>query len=321
MVFTEIIKVTFDKEYKDSTITTMTNTIKRVMRESGGYDGIQLFDKKYITKHKDAIINFLKANNQSSVTQTVIRVMELLKFPKKAIGELVAIKNQQQADRNIDYMTKQEEDEEESLYDWNELMELQTKFEGEYEANKDDLKYNIKYLFLSLIKYSEPLRSQNYTDTILVDKNPRNSKENFLNINTGLLRLVDYKTSGKYGTQDIILKPELMKIIKQVNSNIKNKYLIPRVNDANEKQTSQSLGEFLTNFIGVSTSKLRSMYVTEMHRQKLPINTSNMLHSQKTSSTVYNKNTENFIIEKGKVFTPINKGDLVERDGKLYMRS
>ena len=319
MVLTEAVKKVLDQNYKSNTIVTMIGAIKRVMKDVG-IENVT-FDKKYIIKNFNKIKDILTSINQSPVTFYILRVGELEKIPNKKLQELKDLKDKQQINRNIEYKSKEEEIENDALYDWDGLMELQGKFERDYEDNKTDVNYNLKYLFLSLIKYLEPQRSQIYTDTILVTNNPRKQTSNFLNLNTGLLRLVEYKTKSNYGTKDIILSEPLMKIVNKVHNQIGNKYLISRIGDVNEMQSSQSFGQYLRNFIGVSTSGIRSLYVSYLHSKGLKPNTNQMLHSKSVSDAVYNRHFENHIVNDGKIFIPVNKGDLIEKDGKMYIKA
>jgi hypothetical protein len=182
--------------------------------------------------------------------------------------------------------------------------------------NPDDIKLNIQYLFANLIKYQPPQRSQIYYNTVITTKNE--SEGNYLNLNTGSLVLRDFKTAKRYQEVKIKLQPELMSVIREVHSRIKNKWLISRLDGS--QHTSISFNAFLTDFIGMGTSKLRSLYVSYNNKHKIEFKPKQMLHSKEVSDTIYNKHTEPWVIKDGVIFYPVREGELLEQNGKFYIK-
>jgi hypothetical protein len=222
---------------------------------------------------------------------------------------------QQQIDTTNNYKMKQE-DEEDDLYTWEELMELSERLKERLVKNPDDIKLNIQYLFANLIKYQPPQRSQIYYNTIISTKNE--SEGNYLNLITGSLVLRDFKTAKRYQEVKIKLQPELMSVIREVHSRIKNKWLIPRLDGT--QHTSISFNAFLMDFIGMGTSKLRSLFVSYNNKHKIQFNPKQMLHSKEVSDTIYNKHTEPWVIKDGVIFYPVREGELLEQNGKFYIK-
>lgn len=303
-------------QYKETSITTFQYNINRIF--SGilkKNDGTRVLTIQLINRHIKAILEKINLINQSSVTFSLLKILSLINPHSKHLDTIDEIMKQQQIDATNNYKMKQEEVEAD-LYTWDELMELAEKLKARLEKNPDDIKLNLQLLFANLIKFQPPQRSQIYYNTKITAKNE--TEGNYLNLNTGTLVLRDFKTAKRYQEVKIKLQPELMSVIKEVHNRINNQWLISRLDGT--QHTAISFNAFLMDFIDMGTSKIRSLYVSYNNKHKIEFKPRDMLHSKETSDTIYNKHTESFVVKDGVVFYPVNEGQLIERNGKFYIK-
>lgn len=319
MILPEVVNIEFENSsYKLSSIKVFKANLQRIMNAvdtSANHETI--FDSDFIDNHIDAIYDFLKATNQSPVTYTFFRFLKMVNPNNTNIYKIYELKQQQESDKKLNALQKKN-DSDEFTYTLDELEEMRQRLGKELEKDSSSLKVNIKYLFLSLIRYLEPQRSEIYWSTKIVNKDEKIG--NTLNLTKGILTIRDFKTDTIHEPIIISLPDELMKIVRQVHKNIGNAYLIPRLQNAEQQQTSISLNRFLMDFLGMSTSSLRKLYVTTQNSKKLPIINKHMGHTKQVSDLIYNKNVEPFIYQNGQLYVPAAKNDVIEVGNALYMR-
>lgn len=318
MIIPDSVYQQLAKDYKASSIKTFESSLTRIMKAvNPSYDGTQIFDEDSIERYFDLIHTYLESVDKSPLTYAFLKLVKILMPGSEYIGDLKELQEQQEVNKKMDYLQKKGEDED-FPFNWDELMEMQESLEKQVQKNKTDTRLNIKYLFMSLIKYVEPQRSEIYTSTFFTEKDT--TIGNYINLNKGVWHIRNFKTDGIHEPIKIPLPNELMGIIKEVRNNIKSIYLIPRLDDVTGQQTSVSLNKFLKTFLLMSTSKIRSLYVTTMTARQEAINSQNMGHTANVSRLVYNKNVNDYVVRNGQLYFPAAKNEVIQIKDAIYIR-
>lgn len=214
MIIPECVYNQFTKDYKASSVKTIVSNLTRIMVAVNPlFNGQQQLDEKFIDDHFGLILLFLESINQSSVTYSLLKLIKILMPGSEYIGDLKELQEQQETDRKMKYLQKKGE-EEQFKFSWDELMEMQESLGKQLQKNRTDSRLNIKYLFLSLIKYVEPQRSEVYISTILTEKDSKIG--NYINLNKSTWHIRNFKTNNLHKPIQIQLPVELMDIIKEV---------------------------------------------------------------------------------------------------------
>jgi len=126
------------------------------------------------------------------------------------------------------------------------------------------------YVLLSFFYYLPPLRTQDYVNTILLEKikedKLKTTTKNFISLHHKVMVINGYKTAKIYGRREIELPDKLVKILRNFKEKSKSLWLVPRLQGTmQEPMTSESCTHFINRIFGkkISTTELRRAYVSQ----------------------------------------------------------
>ena len=310
-MFSDKLKKSLTNKYRESTIKTMENNIKRVNKHA--LDKTEFVEKDL---HKIDIIKPYLEEQGLGIKKTLIaNIIGVLKHtipktPKKVLTKWEKYFNdvcKVYADKTK-YKESSEKDKENHM-SMNEIMEIFNKYkdgvkgitEDKHELKPSEITMYEKYIILYLYTTLPPLRSEDYYKMLLTIS----KKDNYINLKTGIMYIKHYKTSKTYGTRKIKLPKDLVEVLrrwykiqKKFNEKLEKVYLIPIVKTKLESSQSQQGFTDLLNRIfypkKISSSMLRKIYVSEIldknlspdERKKL---TKVMGHSLEMQEFIYSR--------------------------------
>ena len=195
-------------------------------------------------------------------------------------------------DKEYQESTKKEE---ENKLSQNDLIKLRD--EWKVQLTDKFTKYDIYYVLLSLYTYIQPLRSQDYYNTRLVSQywSHRKDKINHLDLSEKKLYLYDYKTASTYGTREISVPDELIKILDDFNKKSLSGYIIcsPKGQKLEANNFNRMFNE-ATKGKKFSCNMARKCFVAEGIDNNKPIEERKndariMAHSTSTAQCYYSK--------------------------------
>lgn len=281
----EVLK-SLEKKYRESTIRTMNNNIKRIFLQALKTDVYKTEDLYEIEKIKP----YLEEQKLGVKKTLIANILGLLKLQKKPKTPKPILKKWEKYFDEVckDYADKSKykessEKEKANHMSMDEIKQTLKHYEGLVKVikNKDTFKpkdmitYE-KYIVLLLYTTLPPLRSEDYYKMLLTISR----KHNYTNLKSRVMYIKVYKTSKTYGTRKINLTKELneelkewVTIQKKYNPDLETVYLMPTVGSKLTKPLSQQAFTDLLNRIfhpkKISSSMLRKIYISELIDKQL----------------------------------------------------
>lgn len=241
----DLVEKIFNEKFKPSTAKTYINRIKKLLQELN-YKGKSL----RFVNNIDKIENVLQNKSISVKKGTFVALSHLSK------GKIKVYWTSKYKTINSDIFKNQKEriltiKDKENIITYPELKKLI------YDKKKD----YTKYILLKLLQ--QPFNIRNEYRRLKFGED--NNKDNFIDLNKGVIILNDYKTKDKYGKQEIELNKGLLTNLKTYHKKTKYEYLL-----GNEKMTSDKfsllLTELFTELINkhITTNLLRKIIINDI---------------------------------------------------------
>lgn len=182
----------------------------------------------------------------------------------KAVKKLSEIINDEKDDNKLVNR------ENERYIEWDDILKLRD------SIKKDDYNGYLKYLILCLYTMTPPRRSKDYALMKIVKstKEAKDDNYNYLILNSkgGTFIFNQYKTKNSYGSQEINVPSDLLKVIKYwiKNYNINGEWLL--VNLQGNNYSDNALTKYIISFMEKLTGKrfgvgmFRVSYVTHLNK-------------------------------------------------------
>ena len=267
------------KKYKDSSIRTLSNSIKKIHKE---IFNVETYDPKLLYKYTK-IIKWIKSNieKQSSQKNLLAAILAFIKAEPDTPEEIISkykeyfntFAKKVETDRKYIEPTQKEKD------NWIPYSDVKKKFneiKKEIKKNKNKNLFQ-KYLALAFYNYLPPLRGEEYYNTVIINNCSDGSyenllkltKRNILDITNKKLVSYYYKTANVYGLRIIDLPKPLIDIVKESQIlNDFNHFLFPNHQSVRPSPMSQPA---FTNLLfrifdpnKISTSMLRKIYISDI---------------------------------------------------------
>lgn len=285
MEFPKSIIKELQKKYKDSSIKTLSNSIKKIHSElfkTDKYNSNLLY--KYTT-----VIKWIKNNidKQSSQKNLLAAVLAFIKAEPDTPDQIIqkyqeyfnTFAKKVETDRKYIEPTKKEKD------NWIPYSQIKKKFNSLKKEIKNKKNFNSpadkslfqKYLVLAFYSFLPPLRGEEYYNTVIVNNCSDGSYENLLKLTKrNILDITNkkivsyyYKTANVYGLRIIDIPKQVIDIIKQSQIiNDFNHFLFPNLTSVRPEPMSQPAftGMLFRIFDPnkISTSMIRKIYISDI---------------------------------------------------------
>ena len=280
------VKKSLEKKYRESTIKTIDNNIKRIFINALKSETYKTDDLYEIDKIKP----YLEQQGLGMKKTLIANILGLLKLQTKPKTPKAVLKKW---DKYFDTICKEYSDK--SKYKESTEKEIENhmsmdEIRGLLESYKEhidridktedltvrDMITYEKYIVLYLYTTLPPLRSEDYYKMLLTISR----SDNYINLKTKTMYIKVYKTSKTYGTRKIKLTKELaevltkwVKIQKRFNPDLETVYLMPTIKSKlTEPQTQQGFTDLLNRIFSpkkISSSMLRKIYISELMDKEL----------------------------------------------------
>ncbi len=246
MFLPQYVIVELKKKYKDSSIKTIDNNIKRIFNNNQ-------YDKNLFNDY-EKIHKFMELIGKTSVKKSLINnivvvcgIEEINNDKYKELFKLYAKEHDNEYKYNSKYICKN-------------VPNLEF-FKERSEMLKNSKKQNL-YIISCLYTYLPALRGEEFYKTkIGIQLN-----ENYLDIDRWVLVVQDYKTVKKYGVREIKIPLVLQNILKEYCKTRIGKYLISIDDEGNKKIGNTLMVKYLHIIFGdkISVDVIRKIFITEV---------------------------------------------------------
>lgn len=310
----DVIK-SLEKKYRQSTIKTMNNNIKRIFIHA-------LKTETYKTESLyeiDKIKPYLEDQSLGMRKTLIANILGLLKLQTKPKTPKAVIKKWEKYFDNVckEYADKSKykessEKEKANHIPMSDIKDILATYEKKAKQIEKQDTFTVtdmiiyeKYIILYLYTTIPPLRSEDYYKMLLTISR----KDNYINLKTKMMYIKVYKTSKTYGTRKIKLTPELNNVLKKwveiqkkFNPEIETIYLMPTISSKLTKpQSQQGFTDLLNRIFApkkISSSMLRKIYISEIIDKQLSPDerkeiTKIMGHSLEMQEFIYSRFSDN----------------------------
>ena len=255
-----------------------------------------------ILKNSNQVMAYINSNSVSlnvkkTLLNSVIRICKVT-YPKSTkLIETYEKEFQKIADRSEKARTfaKPNEKEQQNKLSIDDLIEIRNQYEEVLEDKYTTNDY--KYVLLCLYTMMPPLRTNEWIDTQIFEKEPpKTYTSNFINLQTGKMHIRESKTKRFFGERIFDLPKDLLDVLKNNLIKSGSNLVLPKIYNLHDKTTESNVAHVFNTIVGkkLSTQMLRKIYVSEMidngvnKKERLRV-AYIMGHSPKTAFHMYSK--------------------------------
>lgn len=248
---------------------------------------------KHVDKIEDVISENYKDNTQKSIYNTLSSILHPLKEKKgyKKVYEFYKEKANDLGDKIQKETNKNEktDTQKENWMSWDDILKIRNELHDDVDnikkkknISEKDYETLLKNVVLSLYTYLPPRRNEYQNILIVPNDKDLDDKKNYYVLDENKFILNSYKTSKKYGSQEIEVPDELEKAISNYllyhtlfNNNKKKKkdYEIPLLVNRSGQPLTQvnSLTRILNKIFkkNIGASMLRHIYLSDKYGDEL----------------------------------------------------
>lgn len=198
----DLVRLNDDEQFKNLSFLKNFDTIKKIIDEKNN-DNTK---KNYI----GSILGVLSLYYKSPIYKKyIVKYNDYLTEIKNNDINNDKIKNNEKTNKQNKNWIEWEE----ILEKRNQLKEKVNEFINNKKLKKNQYNTLLSYLVLSLYTYQSPRRNE-YANMFITNKNKMDDTMNYINLKTNKFIFNNYKTSKKFGKQEIDINVELMNIIQ-----------------------------------------------------------------------------------------------------------
>lgn len=287
------IRKKLEGEYAKNSIDIWVNCSRKIMREAFG-DSSDSFDPKKLYDLKrfvDYVNKFPNPSSKKTHTNSILHMLKIVndKVIVPAYQELFR-QYCQEADEDEDWSPYKEK-EERKLKSLDNLKERARFYAKVYEKNPKSFPKYYNALVTKLYTEIPPLRPEEWLSCEFED----DEKNNFIDLDTGIVTIRVYKTMNTHGDRQLQLPESLNKFIKIGKEEFGMKYVLPQQKNPKEHSSISSFSSKLKNlFDGCNAQLLRKIYISEKVPEMDHTARKNLArfmgHTVKVQEFRYNKN-------------------------------
>lgn len=241
--------------YRDSSIKTFITVIKRVFK---GINGIDTFNIKTLLDYT-TVKNYLETvpniDVRRNMANTIAAIIKAAGYSESYYDNYIKLRDIYSKEGKIKVITRTTITNTITLED---VAQIASKY-----ANSTRYRDRLKHICLLLYSFVPALRLEDWT-SLKINRNStttiNTSTENHINLSTGTVSFVHYKTSDSHGLRTFKLPSIIIKALKEWISFSKGDYLLTK-EDGSKMETNDLL--YILKTEGLSASELRKLYISE----------------------------------------------------------
>lgn len=325
-ITTDILnKIKTNAGYKESTLKTLDNDIKRLYKLSG----LDSFNTELLNDYKkvidtlelnktDKTIKIIPQSARSRLLTWIIKVYEAipehnkktLEAYKKKLGEYMA------SNKQSEVLKEAPENREDKKVTKAMLEDLLLRWVDIVAKNPSPTNLS-KYFLVAVYYYLPAVRGQDLYS--LAWKDRKEDASNYIDLEAGTINISDWKTKKENDKNRVIkMPPELLNIAETLHDALDSDWVLPNLKDLDNHRTSSAHTKFMLSiFDGVSTQILRQSFVAELYdRRATPQEKRDaaeiMAHSVPVQATVYQQYSQATKKEKEPINSNMTKEEIIK---------
>lgn len=251
--------------------------------------------------NKDTLLNLYKTKTQeiinnsssTSILATILKLLQIENIDNTNLSYIETEKLLNDIRNNNLTITKEPTDTDlKNQISVNDILLLRNKIEEKF-IKKPNLRVGLQLQLLFLYTEIPPLRSQDYINTSF----DKNESINYIDLEKKHLIIMEGKTTNKSNTRILDIPERVINIIKKVKELSNSIWLIPKVQNPNEKMPNDTFNKFMNTIFQnkkISASRLRNIFISYYNDKNMNVKDRKniaqiMGHQLKTSQIIYTK--------------------------------